>query len=136
MDKSWMKKRKGIREYIEGVLSFVEFASKNACSGKIYVLYQMCELGFSTAGVAWTHLWSNEMLGSYTYWKFHGESASTPTTPECGSSHAQDSHEQYGDFRGIFHDLCPTHEMAAEPMGEGETAQQPAKDPNDGAQKF
>ena len=59
-----------------------------------------------------------------------------PTAPKCGSSHVQDSHEQYGDFRGMLHDLCPTHEMAAEPMREGETTQQPAKGPNDGAQKF
>ena len=57
--------------------------------------------------------------------------------PECGSSHVHDSHEQYGDFRGMLHDLCPTHEMAAEPMGQGETSQQqPAEGPNDGAQKF
>nr|POF03638.1 hypothetical protein CFP56_67969 [Quercus suber] len=68
------------------------------------------------------------MLGSYTYWKFHGESAAAPTALECGSSHAQDSHEHYGDFRGMLHDLCPTHEMATEVMGEGEIAQQPTED--------
>ena len=56
-----------------------------------------------------------------------------PTDTECGSSHVQDSHEQYGDFCGMLHDLCPTHEMAAEPMEQGETAQQPAEGPNNGA---
>ncbi|XP_065620649.1 uncharacterized protein LOC136063750 [Quercus suber] len=137
MDKSWMKKRKGDREYIEGVLSFVEFASKNARGGKILCPCTKCvNLDLVPPGVAQAHLWSNGMLGSYTYWKFHGESAAAPTTLECGSSHAQDSHEHYGDFRGMLHDLCSTHEMATEVMGEGEIAQQPTEGLNDGAQKF
>ena len=33
-----MKKRRGDREYIEGVLSFVEFASLHAREGRSYVL--------------------------------------------------------------------------------------------------
>ena len=59
-----------------------------------------------------------------------------PTATECGSSHVQESLEQYGDFRGMLHDLCPTHGMPTEPMDEGETVPQPAQGPNDGAQKF
>ena len=75
-------------------------------------------------------------LGSYTHWKFHEESAVAPTAAKCGSSHVQDSHEQYSDFCGIFHDLCPTHEMTAEAMEQSETAQQLTEGLNDGAQKF
>ena len=132
-----MKKRRGDREYIEGVLSFVEFASLHGRDGKILCPCIKCvNLNLVLLGVAREHLWSKGMLGSYTHWKFHGESVPAPTAPECGSSHVQDSHEQYGDFRGMLHDLCPMHEMAAEPMGQGETSQQPTEGPNDGAQKF
>ena len=48
----------------------------------------------------------------------------------------QDFVEQYDNFRGMLHDLCPTHEMPPEPKEQGETVQQPTKGPNDGAQKF
>ena len=137
MDKSWMKKKKGDREYVEGVLNFVKFASLHARGGKIlYPCTKCVNLNLVSPGVVQAHLWTNGMLGSYTHWKFHGESAAAPMTPECGSSHVQDSHEQYSDFRGMLQDLCPTHEMATEPMGQGETAQQSAEGPNDGAQKF
>ncbi|KAL0005925.1 hypothetical protein SO802_013486 [Lithocarpus litseifolius] len=137
MDKSWMKKRRGDKEYIDGVVSFVKFASLHAHGGKILCPCTKCvNLNLVLPGVAQAHLWTNGMLGSYTHWKFHGVSAAAPTAPECGSSHVQDSHEQYGDFRGMLHNLCPTHEMAAEPMGQGETGQQPAEGPPDGAQKF
>ena len=106
-----MKKRRGDREYIEGVLSFVEFASLHACDGKILCPCIKCvNLNLVSPRVACEHLWSKGMLGSYTHWKFHGESVPAPTAPECGSSHVQDSHEQYGDFQGMLHDLCPTHE--------------------------
>ncbi|XP_030940041.1 uncharacterized protein LOC115964965 [Quercus lobata] len=128
MDKSWMKKKRGYREYVEGVLSFVKFASLHARGGKILCPCTKCmNLNLVSPRVAQAHLWTNGMLGSYTHWKFHGESAAAPTAPECGSSHVQDSHEQYGDFCGMLYDLCPTHEMATEPMGQGETAQQPAE---------
>ena len=132
-----MKKKRDDREYILGVLSFVKFASLHARSGNILCPCTKCvNLNLVPPGVAQAHLWSNGMLGSYTHWKFHGELVATPTAPECGSSHVQDSHEQYGDFRGMLHDLCPTHEMATEPMEQGEIVQQPAEGPNDGAQKF
>ena len=132
-----MKKRRGDREYIEGVISFVKFTSLHAHGGKILCPCTKCvNLNLVPPRVAREHLWSKGMLGSYTHWKFHGESATVLTAPECGSSHVQDSHEQYGDFRGMLHDLCSTYEMATEPMGQGETAQQPAERPNDGAQKF
>ena len=134
MDKSWMKKRRGDREYIQGVLRLVEFASLHARNGKILCPCTKCvNLNLVPPRVAREHLWSKGMLGSYTHWKFHGESATVLTAPECGSSHVQDSHEQYGDFRGMLHDLCPMHEMAAELMEQGETAQQLVEGPNDGA---
>ncbi|XP_050258987.1 uncharacterized protein LOC126703983 [Quercus robur] len=137
MDKSWMKKQRGSREYIEGVLKFVEFASKHASDGKIFCPCTKCvNMNLVLPGVAREHLWSKGMLQNYTLWKWHGESAAVPTATECGSSHVQESLEQYGDFRGMLHDLCPTHGMPLEPMDEGETVQQPAQGPNDGAQKF
>ena len=90
-------------------------------------------LNLVSPGVAQAHLWTNGMLPSYTHWKYHGELADVATAPECGSSHVQDSHKQYGDFHGMLHDLCPTHEMAAEPIRQGETTQQHAEGSNDGA---
>ena len=132
-----MKKKRGDREYVEGVLSFVKFASLHARGGKILCrCTKYVNLNLVLLGVAQAHLWTNRMLGSYTHWKFQGESAAAPTAPECGSSHVQDSHEQYDDFRGMLHDLCSTHEMAAELMGEGETAQQSAEGLNDDAKIF
>ncbi|XP_075633708.1 uncharacterized protein LOC142606210 [Castanea sativa] len=138
MDKSWMKKQRGSMEYIEGLLNFVEFASEHASDGKIFCPCTKCvNLCLVPPGVAREHLWRKGMLQSYTHWKWHGESADAPTATECGSSHVQDSLEQYGDFRGMLHDLCPTHEMPPEPMQEGERVQQQAQgQPTDGAQKF
>ena len=137
MDESWMKKRRGSMEYIEGVLKFVEFASKHASDGKIFCPCTKCvNLNLVPLGVAREHLWSKGMLQSYKHWKWHGESAAAPTATECRSSHVQDSLEQYNDFCGMLHDLCPTHEMPPEPMDEGKIVQRLAQDPNDSAQKF
>ncbi|KAL0002728.1 hypothetical protein SO802_016509 [Lithocarpus litseifolius] len=35
----------------------------------------------------------------------------------------QETLNQYGDFRGMLHDLYPTHEMAPEPVEQGESVQ-------------
>ena len=68
MDKSWMKKRRGDREYIEGVLSFVEFASLHTRDGKILCPCIKCvNLNLVSPRVAREHLWSKRMLGSYTH---------------------------------------------------------------------
>ena len=124
-------------EYIEGVLKFMEFASKHASDGKIFYPCTKCvNLSLVPPGVAHEHLWSKGMLQSYTHWKWHEESAAVPTATECRSSHVQDSLEQYSDLRGMLHDLCPMHEMPPEPMDEGETVQQLAQGPNDKAQMF
>ena len=48
----------------------------------------------------------------------------------------QDSLNQYSDFRGMLHDLCPMHEMVLEPMEQSQSVQQLTKGPNDDAQKF
>ena len=63
-----MKKRRGDREYIEGVLSFVEFASLHGRDGKILCPCIKCvNLNLVLLGVAREHLWSKGMLGSYTH---------------------------------------------------------------------
>ena len=48
----------------------------------------------------------------------------------------QDFLNQYGDFCGMLHDLCPTHEMAPMPVEQGQSGQQPAEGPNDNAQNL
>ena len=54
-----MKKQRGSMEYIEGVLKFVEFASKHASDGKIFFPCTKCvNLSLVPPGVACEHLWS------------------------------------------------------------------------------
>ena len=132
-----MDKRRGSREYFEGVNQFVEFASLFACNGKILCPWAKCvNLILQPLNVACDHCWASGMLKNYKVWKFHGESAAAMMATECGSSHVQETQNLFGDFRGMLHDLCPPHEMALEPMEEGPTTQHLGKGPNDEAKKF
>ena len=124
MDKSWMEKKRGDMEYIQGVVRFVEFASLHAHNGKIFYPCTKCvNLNLVPPLLARDHMWSKGILRSYKHWKFHRESAAVPTAPECESTHVQDFLNQYDDFHGMLHDLCPTHEMAPKPMEEGPSVQ-------------
>ena len=76
---------------------------------------------------------------------FNGESESTLTTTEGGSSHVHETLDQYGDFHGMLHDLHPMHDMALDSMDEGPSVQQglggpsvqqSVEGPNDDAKKF
>ena len=63
-----MKKQRGSMEYIEGVLKFVEFASKHANDGENLRPCTKCvNLSLVPPGVACEHLWSKGMLQSYTH---------------------------------------------------------------------
>ena len=118
-----MDKRRGSREYFEGVNRFVEFASPSARDGKIFCPCVKCvNLLAQPLDVAREHCWAKGMLKTYKVWDFHGESAAATPTTKCGSSHVQETQNLYGDFRGMLHDLCPPHEMAPKPMEEGPTA--------------
>ena len=132
-----MDKRRGSREYFEGVNQFVEFASPSACDGKILCPCAKCvNLILQPLNVAHDHCWASGMLKNYKVWKFYGESAAATKATEYGSSHVQETRNLYGDFHGMLHDLCPPHKMAPEPMDEGPTAQHPAEGLNDEAKKF
>ena len=52
------------------------------------------------------------------------------------STHVQDSLNQYSDFHGMLHDLCPMHEMAPKPMEQGQSVKQLAEGPNDDTQNI
>ena len=68
MDKSWMKKRRGDKEYIEGVLSFVEFTSLHARNGKILCPCTKCvNLNLVLSLMARDHIWSKGILQSYKH---------------------------------------------------------------------
>ena len=137
MDKSWMDKSRGSKEYFEGVNQFVEFASPFACDGKILCPCVKCvNLIVQPLSVARDHCWASGMLKTYKVWKFHGELAAATPATECGSSHMQETQNLYGDFHGMLHDLCPPHEMAPKPMEEGPTAQHSGEGLNDDAKKF
>ena len=132
-----MDKRRGSREYFEGVNQFVEFASPSACDGKILRPCAKCvNLILQPLNVAYDHCWASGMLKNYKIWKFHGESAAATKATEYESSHVQETRNLYGDFCGMLHNLCPPHKMAPEPMDEGPTAQHPAEGLNDEAKKF
>ena len=132
-----MDKRRGSREYFEGVNRFVEFASPSARDGKIFCPCVKCvNLLAQPLDVAREHCWAKGMLKTYKVWDFHGESAAATPATECGTSQVQESQNVYGDFRGMLHDLCPPHEMAPEPMEEGPTAQHSGEGLNDDAKKF
>ena len=132
-----MEKRRGTREYFEGVNQFVEFAAPSARNGKILCPCVKCvNLLIQPLNVVREHCWASGMLKNYKVWKFHGESAAATPATECGSSHVQETQNPYGDFHGMLHDLCPPHEIPPEPMEEGPTAQRPSEGPNDDAKKF
>ena len=101
-----MDKRRGSREYFEGVNQFVEFASPFARDGKILRPCAKCvNLILQPVNVVRDHCWASGMLKNYKVWKFHGESAAAMTATECRSSHVQETRNLYGDFHGMLHDL-------------------------------
>ena len=103
-----MDKRRGSREYFEGVNQFVEFASPSARDGKILCPCVKCvNLILQPLNVARDHCWASGMLKTYKVWKFHGELAAAMPATECGSSHVQETQNLYGDFHGMLHDLRP-----------------------------
>ena len=111
-------------EYVQGVVKFVEFASLTARDGKILCPCNHCvNMKLLLPNVARDHCWTWGMLKNYKLWKFHGESAAATKATKCGSTHVQETLNQYGDFHGMLHDLYPTHEMAPEPMEQGESVQ-------------
>ena len=146
MDKSWMDTKRGSEEYVHGLDSFVEFATRTACQGKIscpcrnYRHRHMLDVKDMRH-----HLYSFGMVKNYRTWVFNGEFESTPTTTEGGSSHVHEILDQYSDFHRILHDLHPMHDMAPASMDEGSIVQQgpdgpfvqqPIEGPNDDAKKF
>ena len=87
MDKSWMDKRRGSREYFEGVNQFMEFASLSRHNGKILHPCAKCvNLILQPLNVACDYCWASGMLKNYKVWKFHGESAIATMAIECESS--------------------------------------------------
>ncbi|KAL0007409.1 hypothetical protein SO802_008911 [Lithocarpus litseifolius] len=146
MDKSWMDKQRGTREYFEGVKRFVEFASLNARNGKIPCPCVKCvHSQLHPAEVVRGHLNNFGILSNYRTWTMHGESQSTTAPVEVRSSHVHENLNEYGNFGGMLHNLFSMHDMAPESMDEGPSVQQPAEDPsvqqpaegpNDDAKKF
>ena len=87
-----MDKRRGSREYFEGINPFMEFASPSARDGKILCPCVKCvNLIVQPLNVAHDHCWASRMLKTYKVWKFHGESAAATLATECGSFHVQET---------------------------------------------
>ena len=141
-----MDAKKGSEEYFHGLDSFMEFAARTACQGKISCPCRNCRHRYMfDVEVVRDHLYSFGMVKNYRTWVFNGEFKSTPTTTEGGSSCVHESLDQCGDFHGMLHDLHPMHDMALDSMDEvpsvqqgpdGPSVQQPVEGPNDEAKKF
>ena len=87
-----MDKRRGSREYFEGVNQFVEFASLSTRDGKILCPCVKCvNLLLQLLNVACDHCRASGMLKNYKVWKFHGELTAAMLATECGSSHVQET---------------------------------------------
>ena len=72
---------------------------------------------------------THEILNNYRTWVSHGESVSTTTSTESGSSHVQENLNEYVVFCGMLHNLFPTHDMTPKPMEQGPSMQQPVEGP-------
>jgi len=141
-----MDKKRGIREYFEGVKRFVEFVSLNAHDGRIPCLCCKCvHSELLPAKVVCGHLKNFGILSNYRTWTMYGELQLTTTLAKVRSSHVQENLNEYENFGGMLHNLFAMHDMAPEPMDEGPSVQQSAEDPsmqqlvegpNDDAKRF
>ena len=119
-----MDAKKGSGEYFHGLDSFMEFATRIACQGKISCPCRNCRHRYMfDVEVVRDHLYSFGMVKNYRTWVFNGEFESTLTTTEGGSSCVHETLDQYGDFHGMLHDLHPIHDMAPNSMDEGPSVQ-------------
>ena len=159
MDKSWMKKPRHSKEYVQGINHFLKFASKvKTMDGMISCPCENCVNSTMLAvNTVRDHLVSFGFCNDYECWFFHGEPLTTTTTScETSTSHvqetlnaqeflnSQDISNEYGDIPNMMHDLLRGHIMnesgdnnnSSEPPEEVPNVQQSRQGPNQDAQRF
>lgn len=145
MDKSWMKKNRRSREYVQGVIDFIKFTSQNALKDGVILCpcVQCVNSSMFIPEVVHDHLISHGISPGYNCWYCHGESMSATTSSRTSKSHTQEISNQYGDIRDMLHEAFPTHnrfrnkggdenDLPESPL-EDSSAQQDRQIPNENA---
>ncbi|XP_028102557.1 uncharacterized protein LOC114301795 [Camellia sinensis] len=147
MDKSWMKKSRLSRDYMQGIKEFLEFASHNVSNDRtISCPCMRCVNSYMlTLEVVHDHLVSYGISPGYNCWYLHGEIMSATTSSRTSQSH-EEIRPEYGDIRDMLRDVFPMHTQnideyaeesnLPEPSDQGPSMQRPQEDPNEEAQKF
>jgi len=120
MDKTWMTKSRGTREYRDGCRSFVEFAVSNCRipNGNIHCPCKSCRNNQRhPPGVVLAHLTGGKgMMTTYTTWFWHGEkhvrgsvAGSYSNRPAVDA--ASGSTKQSGDMHSMLRDAFGMHKV-------------------------
>ena len=128
-----------LREYLNGVQQFLNFASNHAhLDGMISCSCRKClHTNSWLVDVVQAHLVSKGIYRGYNPWVFNGESSSAQTSTESPNSHAQENPIEYVNlFRDMLHDMFPIQDIASRPMEEVPIVQQPTEGPNENALWF
>ena len=74
MDKSWMKKNRLLRDSMQGIKEFLEFASHNVSNdGQFPCPCMRCVNSYMTLEAVHDHMVSYGISPSYNCWYHHGE---------------------------------------------------------------
>jgi hypothetical protein len=120
VDKTWMTKSKGTREYRDGCRLFVDFAVNNCQipNGNIHCPCKSCRNNqCHPPGVVLAHLTrSKGIITTYTTWFWHGEKHVRGLAEGSYSNHsaanaASGSTEQGGNMHAMLRDAFGMHEV-------------------------
>jgi len=128
MDKTWITKPRGTREYNNGCREFVEFAVRNCrtTDGKIRCPCKMCQNNhLHSLDYVLEHLIAGRgMMTSYINWWHHGQM--TPYNPDAAirlnhpaTDVAAGRTEESGDMHAMLRDAFGMHEVREENRGPG-----------------
>ncbi|XP_042974812.1 uncharacterized protein LOC122306448 [Carya illinoinensis] len=110
MDRSWMKKPRHTKEYVDGVNEFLKFACQNcATDSSITCPYRKCGLRkMFMPNMVYDHLISYGISQGYTIWHAHGERIGEAS---YHATDAQNNNEQinegFGGMTTMLHDIFP-----------------------------
>ncbi|KAF7152750.1 hypothetical protein RHSIM_Rhsim01G0178900 [Rhododendron simsii] len=147
MDKTWMSKSRSSRDYLQGVMDFLQFASLNASNeGTILCPCVQCVNSFMLSlNVVHDHLVSFGISQCYDCWYYHGETISAPTSSKTCETPIEQIGLQFGDIEEMLNDVYYMHTRSmndirddtneAEPFSQS-PSEQPAQEANKNAQRF
>ncbi|XP_035548643.1 uncharacterized protein LOC118349177 [Juglans regia] len=142
--KSWMTMRRSMKEYVDGVNEFLNFASDNTCiDGLIGSPCKKCWLSkYFKVDMVHDHLIYYGICQGYTIWHAHGEKVNS--TPNVGTNtpvNDEQSQEGPSDMHTMLQDIFPMFAPGVVggvlEMGvEAEAVDDNSQGPNKGVQKF